>query len=115
MKNEALLAVRRAEMKANEKNAPANPERKVVEWWDGPKAAQTVTGTLERIDCVRNGPAKWVVKEGAKLHSFVVADPSKVAILGSGELTFGCGPQRPVRKVKVEAGAKGELLTVEFQ
>ena len=43
-----------------------------------------------------------------------VADPAKVAILNGGERTLGCGPQKPSPRVKIEAGASGEVLSVEF-
>lgn len=114
LKQEAEANVRAAEAKANAGNAPLDPNRKVVEWWDGPKPASTTSGALERIDCGR-GPAKWIVREAGKLKTFTVPDPSKVAILGAAEVTLGCGPQKPPRKVKIEAGAAGEILTVEFQ
>jgi len=114
LKQEADARVRAAEAKANEGRAPLDAGRKVVDWWDGPKPASTVTGVLERIDCGR-GPARWIVREAGGVKSLTVPDPKKVAILGAAEVTLGCGPQRPPRKVKIEAGAAGEVLTVEFQ
>lgn len=113
LEGEALANIRRAEAKANDGSTPVDPKRKVVEWWDGPKAAQVVIGTLERIDCAR-GPARWIVKQGAKMQTLTVPDASKVVVVGTNQATFSCGPQRPPRRVKVESNEKGEVLTVEF-
>jgi hypothetical protein len=113
LKQEALAKIRKAEEQANAGNAPGAPGGKPVEWWDGPKAEVTVTGTLQRIECGR--VARWhVTAEAGKPQVFTVADPGKIAIIGSQQVTLGCGPQRPPRKVRVEAAKTNEVLTVEF-
>jgi hypothetical protein len=57
-----------------------------------------------------------------KLVRLLVADPSKIAISGAGELTLGCGVQKPRRvtieyvpKVNSKLATAGEVATIEFQ
>ena len=57
-----------------------------------------------------------------KTLKLLVADPSKVAINGSGQLTLGCGAQQP-RRVSIgytpNRNAKlwtaGDVINIEFQ
>jgi hypothetical protein len=113
LKQEALAKIREAEKQANAGTAPAGSGGKPVEWWDGPKAEVTVTGTLQRIECGR--VARWhVAVQAGKPQIFTVPDPRKIAIIGSQQVMLGCGAQRPPRKVRVEATKTNEVLTVEF-
>jgi hypothetical protein len=59
---------------------------------------------------------------GGKELRLLIPDPSQVAILGGGEQSLSCGPQKP-RRVTVEyfpkrdakLGTAGEVATLQFQ
>jgi hypothetical protein len=60
---------------------------------------------------------------GRSTTRLLVPDPTQVAISGGGERSFGCGVQKPARKVTVEftpradaaQGTSGDVVTIEFQ
>ena len=96
---------------------------KPVPWWDGPKPEGKVSGTLKQVDCLPKQQARLSIEDAAhKLVKLLVAEPSKVVYTGNGEVTLGCGVQKP-RKITVEyfpkANARlataGEVATIEFQ
>jgi hypothetical protein len=123
LKAEAMERIREAEVRARASLGGGDPNAKPVEWWDDKTPKQTVTGALERVDCLK-GPARLVVRDSAgKVVQLLVRDPSKVVFTGSGgDLTLGCGPQKPARRLKIEyvpkpdakLGASGEVALVEF-
>jgi hypothetical protein len=96
-----------------------------VQWWDGPKPPGNVKGALKQVDCLSgtHGQARLVVESADhKTLKLLVADPGKVMISGSGDLTLGCGTQnaRPVTiayfpKNNARLGTAGEVATIEFQ
>lgn len=124
LKKQAMASIEAALEKANRANAPEEPgeKRKVVEWWEGPKAEGRVRGLLQRVDCL--GKQLRLVIEGQdhKLVRLLILDPQKVAVAGGKELTFGCGPQRPPRKIAVDYFPKadpklnttGEVAVIDF-
>lgn len=121
LKAEQEKSIREAEDRANAKLGKFEGE-KPVEWWDGPKGQNSLEGSLERVDCLR-GPARLAVRDTkGKLAQYIIRDPSKVTITGRGEASFGCGPQRPARKVRVEFNPKsdaklatiGDVVGLEF-
>ena len=123
LKDEAIARIREAEAQAKRDDPIAPSDRKVVDWWDNPSAMEKVTGMLQRVDCTR-GRARLIVQgsEGKSL-AFLIRDPSKVVILGAGQQTLGCGPQKPPRGVSIEYYKKpddklktlGEVNVIEFQ
>ena len=122
LRQEALERVRAAEKKATAGVQPLDPKTKVVEWWEGPRAEGRAAGTLTAVECVK-GKARLVIRSGGTLTRLLVADPGKVVVMGKGELTLGCGPQKPARQVNVEftprvdkaLGTAGDVALVEFQ
>jgi hypothetical protein len=126
VKNTSLAEVREAEAKANKEMAAGGPvPQKPVEWWDGPGGpSETVAGQLVRVDCLSGGRARLSIQTSAKSTLvLLIRDPHKIAITGVGELSLGCGPQRPARKVSVEyapvheakLGTSGDVRVVEFK
>jgi hypothetical protein len=120
LKTQARAELHKAETKFSEGSAPTD---KAVPWWDGPKPSGKVTGTLKRVDCLPKQQAVLFVEgEDRKLVKLLIAEPAKVAYTGSGEVTLGCGVQKP-RKITVEYFAKansklataGEVATIDFQ
>ena len=82
-----------------------------------------VEGTFERLDCLGRH-ARIVIKTAeGKTVQLLVRDPAQIVIVGSGEKAFGCGLQKPQRKVVVQynpgADAKlktiGEAVSIEFR
>jgi tetratricopeptide (TPR) repeat protein len=120
LKGEARAELRKAEAKYSE--GQAQPADKVVPWWDGPKPGGSVSGTLKQVDCLGKQARLLIENTDRKMVRLLVADPAKVAFSGSGELTLGCGVQKP-RRLTVEYVPKanpklatiGEVATIEFQ
>jgi hypothetical protein len=120
LKTEAREQLHKAEEKFSE--SKARPAGQVVPWWDGPKPGGSVSGALKQVDCL--GKQARLIIEGPdkKTLRLLVADPSKVVYSGEGEVTLGCGAQKP-RQVKIEyvpkanpkLGTAGEVATIEFQ
>jgi hypothetical protein len=81
-----------------------------------------VTGTLKQVDCLGKQARLIIEAEGKKIVKLLVADPSKVAYSGSGEVALGCGVQKARRvfveyvpKVNAKLATAGEVATIEFQ
>jgi hypothetical protein len=126
LRNEALAEIRAAEAKANREMQKDGPvPTNVQPWWDGPDGpVEKVAGKLQRVDCLAGGRARIVVQTGAKAPlQLLIRDPQKIVLSGSGELSLGCGPQKPVREVAVEyapgrdarSATSGEVRVVEFK
>lgn len=122
LKNKAIERIRVAEMKINRGEAPLDPKQKIEPWWDGPKAAASFKGVLERVDCL-NGPVRLTVAgEGRQRIRLLIPDPGQLTTAGSGDRTFACGPQKPPRPVTVGYNPKrdaryntvGEAVSLEF-
>ena len=126
VKNESLMSIREAEAKTNARlnDGKAPIEGKVEDWWDGPGGPkQSVSGMLQRVDCLK-GPSRIVIKTAdGKLLQLLVKDPAKVTILNAREQTLGCGAQTPARRVTVEyqpsqdakTATAGSVLMIEFK
>lgn len=121
LKTQARAELHRAEAKVSE-GTPVGGD-KPVPWWEGPKAGGKVSGILKQVDCLPKQQARLSIEDAAhKLVKLLVADPSKVVYTGNGEVSLGCGVQKP-RKITVEyfpkANARlstaGEVASIEFQ
>ena len=125
VKNESLTGIREAEAKTNARlnEGKAPIEGKIEQWWDGPSGPkQSVSGLLQRVDCL-HGPSRLVIRTGdGKLVQLLVKDSATVAIINAKQQTLGCGAQAPVRPIKVEyqpgvdakMATAGVVLTIEF-
>ncbi len=120
LKQQAVANVHALEAKYND--GSAKPAQKPVPWWDGPSPGGKIHGMLKQVECL--GSQARVVVEGDdhKTVKLLVADSAKVAILGAGGQTLGCGRQMP-RPVSIayfpkpngRLGTAGEVATIEFQ
>ncbi len=119
--NGALAEVHAAEDAANKRLGGLKPGQTVVPWWtevDG----QKVSGTLTKIDCL-NGPLRLTVKpdSGAAVQ-LLIRDRDNLTLKGANEATFGCGVQKPARKVNLvhngkpdaKLGTTGDVSMLEF-
>jgi len=120
LKAEARAEVRALEQKFSDR--AQNPEQKAVPWWDGPKPAGKLSGSLKQVDCLGTQARLVVEGDDRKTTRLLVTDPAKVALAGGGDQSLGCGAQKP-RRVTIEyvpkANSKlataGEVATIEFQ
>jgi hypothetical protein len=122
---EKLKAQARAELHASEVKANGGTAKKdeaALPWWEGSKAPEKVRGELKQVDCV-GAQARLVLETtDHKSLKLLVADPAKVAINGSGQLTLGCGAQQ-ARRVSIgytpnrnaKLGTAGDVINIEFQ
>ena len=101
---------------------PGAKQEKPVPWSDFPRPSGKLIGLLKQVDCL--GAKTRLVVEGddRKISKLLLTDPGKVAIIGGGDQTLNCGPQK-ARRVTIEYFPKadsrlataGEIATVEFQ
>jgi hypothetical protein len=121
VRNAALAEVHAAEDAANKKMGGLKPGETVVPWWTDADG-QKLSGTLTKIDCLK-GPLRLTVKpdSGAAVQ-VLIRDQKTLTMKGSGEATFGCGVQKPARKVNLvyngkpdpSLGTAGDVSMLEF-
>jgi len=119
LKGQAMDEVHKLESQYG--NGAAKPGEKPVPWWDGPNPSGKVAGVLKQVDCLGKQARLLIEGDDRKSVRLLVASP-KVAVMGEGEHSFGCGTQKP-RRVVVEYFPKadpktataGEVATIEFQ
>jgi hypothetical protein len=122
LRNEMLDRVHAAEAKANQKAGAVKNPGKTEKWWDGPPLTK-FSGTLQRVDCLGKQARLVLQSAEGKPMQLLVADPAQIVLLGGGEKTFACGPQKPPRPVTIEyvdkpnakLGTAGEAQVVEFR
>jgi hypothetical protein len=113
LRQEALNRIRMAEAKANDGKGAV--KGKVEEWWEGPKGDATVTGKLERVDCVSGTLRLQVRGDDKKLTALTVKNVAQLNLEGASEIKLGCGLQKPVRAVTVDYLSKTrEVTRVKF-
>jgi hypothetical protein len=111
LKNRALADIRAFEAKANQGQAPLDPNVKLGEYQE---AKPTVMhGVLLRVECMGTQAKLYVQAEDRKTKQVIVRDPSKISIRGGGEKALGCGVQKPARPLTIESLA-GEVKSIDF-
>jgi hypothetical protein len=121
LKTEARAELHKAEARFSD-GTPVGAN-KPVPWWDGPQPGGKVSGTLKQVDCLPKQQARLSIEDAAhKLVKLLVADPTKVVYTGNGEVSLGCGAQKPRRitveyfpKANARLATAGEVATIEFQ
>jgi tetratricopeptide (TPR) repeat protein len=124
VKEAAMASIREAEIRARAAmGGGLDPKTKVVPWWDDKTPKQTLTGALEKVDCLRNQARLVLRASDGKPVQLLVSDPGKVVFSGAGgDLSLGCGVQKPARRLKIEyvpkvdakLGTVGEAAFIEF-
>jgi hypothetical protein len=109
LRQEALNRIRMAEAKANDGKGPI--QGKVEEWWEGPKGDASVSGKLERVDCVGGTLRLNVRGEDKKLSTLTVKNIAQLNLEGPPDTKLSCGLQKPVRNVTVEYLSKTREVT----
>ena len=91
--------------------------------WFGDGTGENVAGSLTRVDCL-SGPLRLTIQPdtGAAVR-LLIRNPKQLTVAAdSGEAVFGCGVQKPVRKIEVQHNAKpdaklgtaGDIGVVKF-
>jgi len=123
VKAQSYAAIRAAEADASKKlNPDGAAPPKPVGWYEELHGNAKVEGLFERLDCLGR-QARLVILADGKTMQILVRDPSQLVVVGGGEKAFGCGAQKPPRKVLVEYIAKpdakqriaGEAVSIEFR
>ncbi|MGC8792139.1 MAG: tetratricopeptide repeat protein [Bryobacteraceae bacterium] len=121
VKEETLRRIREAEAKVNRDAGP--PPANVVPWFETERPSARVQGRLRQVDCLRGALRLVIESRDGKLVRLLVRDPSRVVVVGGGQLEFACGPQKQPRAVTIEyfpkpdaaLGASGEVATIEYR
>jgi hypothetical protein len=122
VKEKAIASIQAALAKGQSEQ-PASPSSgKAVPWWDGPQPEGKVQGLLRQVDCLGQQARLVIEGQDKKLTRLLIRDPKQLAVVGGGDVTFGCGPQKPPRRVVVEyfpkpdakLGTVGEAAVIEF-
>jgi hypothetical protein len=120
LKQEARAEVKRLEEKFNK--GGAKTDDKPVPWWDGPAPSGKALGVLRQVDCIGSQARIVIETDAQKPLKLLAPDPGRIMIVGGGEATLACGPQK-ARRVSVEyfpknnakLGTAGEVAVIEFR
>ncbi|MBI3680766.1 MAG: hypothetical protein HY235_10245, partial [Acidobacteria bacterium] len=123
LKEEALNSIRTAEARANRDHTPPDPGRKVEAWWDDKQPSQRISGRLVQVDCLGTMARIHIQSAEGKPAALLIRDSAQIVILGGGQASFGCGPQKPPRSVTLEfkprpdskLATAGDVVLVEFR
>jgi hypothetical protein len=122
VKAQSEAAIHAAEEAANKKlNPDGAPLPKAVDWDDLDKSV-SVDGVLQRVQCIASRAHLFVADSDGKVLELLVANPTKVAIIGDRQLFLTCGIQKPARpatifytpRVDVKLHTAGDVLSIEF-
>ncbi|MCC6392739.1 MAG: hypothetical protein IT167_19230 [Bryobacterales bacterium] len=123
LKEQALNEVKAAETKANQSLKPLESGQKVEQWWDDKTPSERISGQLQKVDCLGKSARIWILPAGGRLMSLWIPDPGQIVVIGNGEASLGCGPQRPARNCTVDykprkdarQGTLGDVAVIEFR
>ena len=122
LRQKSLARIREAEAKANAGAQPADPNRKVEQWWDDKPAEAKLSGMLQRIDCKGGRFILAIASPDRKVARLLMKDPSQTLLTG-GELAFACGPLPKPRRVTIDyhpqrdasAATIGEVTVIHLE
>jgi hypothetical protein len=127
IKDNAAAEVRAAEDASHQRTGALAPGAAPVPWWQD-EVGTKLSGTLTRVDCLKDGPMKLTVQPAAsgstpgKPALLLIRDPNNIAVKGPNQANFACGVQKPVRKINLvhdgkadaKQGTSGDVRVVEF-
>jgi hypothetical protein len=125
IKDQAAAEVHAAEDAANRQQGGLKSTQAPVAWW-ADEQGTPVEGLLTRVDCLATSFKLTIQKTSAKdIVVLLVRDPQKLSVRGNStnaQVEFGCGVQRPPRKIQVvhdakpdaKQGTAGDVRVVEF-
>ena len=125
IKNAAAAEVHAAEDAANRQQGGLKSNQTPVAWW-ADETGTPVEGLLTRVDCQASSFKLTIQKANSKdTVVLLVRDPQKLSVRGNSpnaQVEFGCGVQRPPRKIQLvhdakpdaKLGTAGDVRVVEF-
>jgi hypothetical protein len=122
VKDNAAAEIHAVEQAANQRLAADHGNIKGAVPWFGDPTGQKVSGTLTRVDCLK-GPLRLTIQQTGFPVRLLIRDPKQLTVAAdSGQAEFGCGVQRPARRIEVQHdgkadakfGTMGDILVVKF-
>jgi hypothetical protein len=124
VKDNAAAEIRQFEQSANQRMAASNGNTKGAVQWYGDPTGEKASGSLTRVDCLK-GSLRLTIQTASGIPvRLLIRDLNQLTVHGTGsnEAQFGCGVQKPARKIEVVHNAKtdakfdtvGDILVVNF-
>jgi tetratricopeptide (TPR) repeat protein len=121
LKDAAAAEVHAAEEAANRELGGLKSTQAPLEWWNDADGTP-VDGTLTKVDCLASSLRLTIKKSVGGNAVLLIRDPQQLTVKGEGVAEFGCGLQRPPRKIRVlhdgkadaKLGTAGDIHVVEF-
>ena len=123
VKDNAAAEIHAVEQAANQRMAANNGNVKGAVPWFGDPTGQKVSGTLTRVECLSGGPLRLTIQQAGFPIRLLIRNPKQLTVAAdSGQAEFGCGVQKPARKIEVQHDGKadarlstmGDILVVKF-
>jgi hypothetical protein len=123
VKDNAAAEIHAVEQAANQRMAANKGNVKGAVPWFGDPTGQKVSGTLTRVECLNGGPLRLTIQQAGFPIRLLIRNPKQLTVAAdSGQAEFGCGVQKPARKIEVQHDGKadarlstmGEILVVKF-
>jgi len=127
VKDNAAAEIHAVEQAANQRMAANAGNVKGAVPWFGDPTGQKISGTLTRVECLRGGQLRLTILQAGQQAGFpirlLIRNPKQLTVAAdSGEAEFGCGVQKPARRIEVQHDGKadarlstmGDILVVKF-
>jgi len=123
LKDNAAAEIHAVEQAANQRMAANKGNVKGAVPWFGDPTGQKVSGTLTRVECLNGGPLRLTIQQAGFPIRLLIRNPKQLTVAAdSGQAEFGCGVQKPARKIEVQHDGKadarlstmGDILVVKF-
>ena len=123
VKDNAAAEIHAVEQAANQRMAANAGNIKGAVQWYGDPTGQKVSGTLTRVECLNGGPLRLTIQQAGFPIRLLIRNPKQLTVAAdSGQAEFGCGVQKPARKIEVQHDGKadarlstmGDILMVKF-
>ena len=107
----------------NQGRAANNGNVKGAVKWYGDPTWQKVSGMLTRVECLSGGQMRLTIQQAGFPIRLLIRNPKQLTVAAdSGQAEFGCGVQKPPRKIEVQHDGKvdarlstmGDVLVVKF-
>ncbi|MGA2436507.1 MAG: hypothetical protein ABSG25_14625, partial [Bryobacteraceae bacterium] len=122
VKDASMAEIHAAEERANQGQPAPPPNRKIVQWQNGPEPTAKVRGRLVRVECLRGATRLTVESADGKLTRLAIHDTGHVTVNDVNELALGCAAPATPRQVTIgyvpksdaKLGTAGEAATIDF-
>jgi len=123
VKDNAAAEIHAVEQAANQRLAANAGNTKGAVPWFGDPTGQKVSGTLTRVECLNSGALRLTIQQAGFPIRLLIRNPKQLTVAAdSGQAEFGCGVQKPARRIEVQHDGKadarlstmGDILVVKF-